>query len=212
MINIKEVSNMLGKTHAMVGIATAYTLLLPTNNIGLILCGTTVSALGSVLPDIDVSGTNTLAKKELFNAFLLIITYTLLTPVLLKYTGTSFVLPQIQSLGSTLTGLLILSVYSIIGVQSKHREFTHSLEGILLATASVTFIAPVLAKWFALGYTTHIALDLLNRKPIKLLSFVKKKTCLNLCSASGVTDKVIRYGSKVYVAIITYLWIAGLIL
>lgn len=198
---------MRGRTHAIVGMATALTALIPTNNIGLIVSGTVATAFGAIIPDIDVDGTNSLAKKELGKAALFTVAYAGTMPLLLELTGKAFTITALTLSSNLFIGLGILTVYSLLGFASPHRGFTHSIEGLLMATLGVYFTLPVLTTWFATGYITHLLLDLLNKKPIKLCLMLKKKFSFNLCTYDGIVDKLFNYGGKAYIFAIIYVWL-----
>ena len=67
----------------------------------------------------------------------------------------------------------------------------HSFAALALLTACVDMIYPDASACFAVGFLSHLALDILNRKPEKLLWPWKKGFCLGLCSARGLVNRIL---------------------
>lgn len=202
---------MRGKTHAIFGIATALTALLPTNNIVTIIGGTTAAAFGSIISDIDAEGVDTLAKQELRKAALTIVAYTFIMPVIAKFSKLPYSLGTITLSKYAPIGFALIALFLIIGFNSKHRHFTHSIEALIMSTAGLELLVPTIAPWYALGFITHTVLDMLNRKKITLSVILNKKFCLNFCDYNGIVDKVINIGSKCYIFVILYIWLFNLL-
>lgn len=95
--------------------------------------------------------------------------------------GFGSLLPDIDIKNSYISNLLLFPKC----LNLKHRGFTHS---VTLATA-VTFINVPLG----IGMFSHIALDLLNYKSIKLFEpFSDKKFALKLCKTNSKADDFLR--------------------
>ena len=52
-------------------------------------------------------------------------------------------------------------------------------------TAAVWLACPPLVPFFAVGYGSHLVLDVTNKQPIRLLYPLKLKASLGLCTARG---------------------------
>lgn len=90
-----------------------------------------------------------------------------------------------------LEGLALLLLLMLAGFCSEHRSFTHSLLGMTLFTAAVHLLAPGHALGFLAGFASHLALDLLNRAPLKLCYPFRKGSSLRLFRADGTADRVL---------------------
>lgn len=66
-----------------------------------------------------------------------------------------------------------------------HRSFMHSFLAAGMLTACMDVIYPDAVPYFAVGILSHLALDLLNRRSIKLFWPWKKGYCMGLCSSRG---------------------------
>ena len=54
-----------------------------------------------------------------------------------------------------------------------------------MLTGCVDVIYPDAAPYFAVGFLSHLALDLLNRRSVKLFWPWKKGYCMGICSSRG---------------------------
>ena len=90
-------------------------------------------------------------------------------------------LPDIDHKSSFISNLLIFPK----ALPLKHRGITHSLT----ANAVVAIINPALG----VGYLSHILIDLLNKRKIKLLApFSDKKYGLCIAKSNGILDEIIK--------------------
>ena len=104
---------------------------------------------------------------------------TLIPSMLLSAIGS--VLPDIDHKNSSITNTLIIPKY----LPLKHRGFMHSAT----LAAIVTYVNVPLG----IGMFTHIALDLMNYKTIKLFEpFSDKRFSLKICKSGGTFDDCIR--------------------
>lgn len=88
------------------------------------------------------------------------------------------------------TGIGIFAILCLVGIFQEHREFTHSLIALVLFSLSVgLFCYPIIIP-FTIGFLSHLLLDILNKKPIRLLYPKEKGVCLKLCYANKIADKV----------------------
>ena len=94
-------------------------------------------------------------------------------------------------MSTTIAGLIALIVLVVIGLKSNHRGFTHSILALALFSTVTCLILGETWKWFAIGYASHLVIDLLNKNGESLLFPLTTKVCLNLCKADGITNKVL---------------------
>lgn len=158
---------MMGKTHLTVGIAAALTALQPRTAAG---CFAAVlgGAIGGVICDIDTlrnEGSNDSIAVQLSA---LAIGASVLAADWYLNTG---ILRYVLTLGENrlLYGALALFTLWVIGFFSNHRGFTHSIAAGALFSQAVWMLCPPVVMPFASAYASHIVLDLLNKKGVRLL-------------------------------------------
>lgn len=180
---------MMSRTHVSMGIATALFAMHPTTPKECFI-GIVGGAIGGIVCDIDT------VKKDYQNdahtgqylafgiaCFVLLLDYFLKTGIC------SSVISDFSSV--TVVGILLFLVLYIKGYFSSHRTFTHSIMALLLMTISIALIHPQIATAFFFGFISHLLLDLLNKKGIRILYPLKKEVCLNLCYASKTTNSIL---------------------
>jgi inner membrane protein len=181
---------MTGKTHMAVGVGTALTLL-QTKDIKVIIGGTVLALIGSIIVDIDTEKSNgSKLVREIFATLAIVI----LLGVFLKIKYNVNTLGYITSNKSIMQmspALLLLLVMVVLGKLSTHRTFTHSLIGIVAFTLPIYMLVGSLYIWFLIGYIVHIIADLLNKKNVRLFYPIKGGVSLGLCSADGIVDKIL---------------------
>lgn len=185
---------MKGKTHIAVGLAstTLITSWLITP------AGLFSAILGSLWPDEDIDGSTISTRiSGLFKDILFIGLGIYLINIFLKKQGISFTLPTIiadlkfQLSIKTEFGIAILVAVFIWSRILGHRRFSHSFLGLFVNSFGVWLIFPNIVQWFALGYVSHILIDLLNHKGEELLYPLHFKFCLGLCDAGKLVDNII---------------------
>ena len=179
---------MQTNTHLAVGACLGLTLTLaePTEITVLGLCATSI---GAIIPDIDIDGTG---KKETKYIIMGISAILAIVPVLaglvcmpeifvcLKRTSFMSLISStaakstiswsyIAFLISTIIGLALFIGLCAFSNKTDHRTFSHSFMGMALFTFSILLINPLVAGFYLFGYLSHIGLDLLNYRPVKLL-------------------------------------------
>lgn len=60
--------------------------------------------------------------------------------------------------------LLSLIILYVIGLNSGHRKFTHSILGAVLYSGSMYIFCPPIFLSFVTGYISHMLIDLFNKK------------------------------------------------
>lgn len=73
---------------------------------------------------------------------------------------------------------------------SRHRGFSHSILALMLETAFLWLIFPAAAQPFAAAFTSHQMLDIMNKKPVRLLYPAGKGFCLGWFYADRLANKV----------------------
>lgn len=192
---------MLGGTHKRIGIAVSFAILRPTT-IPICLGTLAAGAIGGDICDIDILFKNHPAKdedpdrddhydgawEEAASNVLLFLLFVLVD----WYFGNGAVDYFFQHLGfHTLAAGAIFTLIIVCGTLAPHRSYMHSiLIGALMSGCLYVICAP-LAPAFAIGYATHIILDIVNKGEMALLWPVKKGFCLKLCSANKAANAVL---------------------
>ena len=181
---------MMGKTHISMGVATALLVGRPTNlGDGLVLV--IGGAVGGIMCDIEVHS-NPRVRDALYARF--IVGGIVLLAILIDLWIGGPVSDRVRHHENALLGaggalFVGTAVYSRL--VSRHRGFSHSVLALVLFSAGLVLVLPALSFAFALGFGSHVALDLLNRKPVQLFYPSERgKFCLRLCYAQGVTNNV----------------------
>jgi len=88
-----------------------------------------------------------------------------------------------------LAGVAILALTLWKGFRSEHRTFAHSLLFVLLVSVGCGLVCPPFAAPVLAGLVSHMALDLLNKKPLRLLWPLPVTLCLHLCASDGAANR-----------------------
>ncbi|MEE1035414.1 MAG: metal-dependent hydrolase [Agathobacter sp.] len=176
---------MLGKTHTVLGIASSLLITRPTT-VPEVIIAVTGGALGGWIVDIDIRnrGVNTdpeTDRETIYDgiiAFLFISIFVILDFLIGKgmcrYVTDNWGVPV---WGSMFAFIILL----LIGLNSKHRHFTHSFFCMALFTVVMYFFCRPLAIPFGIGYASHIVADLTNKEGVQILFPLPWKPCLNKC-------------------------------
>ncbi len=186
---------MLGKTHIAVGIPAAYLIMQP-KTLTEFAVATIGGSIGGVMADIDVhiNTENRFAAKASLDAL-----YGEMLAVAISF---SFIIADYFADGNLIDGIvkhvilsmigaIMLAALIVVGKMSEHRDRTHSLLAWALFTASVVMIEPHLGLAFAIGYGSHLFIDLFNKSPIRLLYPLKKGICFKLCYADRLGNELL---------------------
>ena len=179
---------MMGKTHLAVGMAVALVGLKNENITGVNDCLIALAggALGGAIPDIDILDNCKTHDAPLGEsvAFGLL----LIAAVIDYFTKGEMCSNILNNKTLAAAGLIGFILLSIKGYFSKHREFTHSILSLILFSFSVWLIYKPLGFAFALGFISHLALDSLNKREIKLFYPSDSGICFRICGANGLCN------------------------
>lgn len=185
---------MTGKTHMAAGIAVSLGATVPDTPKEMLIC-VAAAAVGAVISDIDVSTSD--ARRE-FNHFLGIAGIIVATVLFLEYYFRFGVFRMIKHHGylPLLLGLSCFVLICLFGKNKPHRSFMHSILALALLTGSVSLILPAAGVPFAAAMASHIGLDLLNKKKVKLFYPYRKGIAFSLCRADGVVSRTLFYAAS----------------
>lgn len=182
---------MMSKTHLMIGMAAALAGMKNDNITGISDCLIALAggALGGAIPDIDILDNHKKHDAPLGESVAFGFLFVAAVIDILTHGGMcSNILNNKTLAAAGLAGLIVLCIK---GYHSGHRGFTHSLLSLILFSFSVGLIYKPLGFAFALGYISHLALDTLNKKEIKLFYPCKSGICFKLCGADGSVNRVL---------------------
>lgn len=180
---------MLGKTHMMVGIAAALAVTRPDTVSGIVTAAA-VGAVGSLISDIDV-GTSSSHKDA--DKVILLTSIVAILAVIFDFAGQLGLIQRIMSnsgITRVITGCLIFIGTCAFGKEQPHRSFMHSLLALLILSFSVGLIYIPIVPYFMIGFLSHIATDVFNRRKVRLLYPLKGGVSLNLFRANGIANKL----------------------
>lgn len=182
---------MTGKTHVTAGMALTMLITQPSTVAETVMC-LGIASIGSVISDVDVS---TSKSRKNFNKIMIVITISVILVALAELIFHVGIVREISNNSNILRmiiGIMSLIIICMFGKNSPHRSFMHSFLGLALMTISAYIILPEFALYMAISVSTHIFLDIFNKKKVKLFYPLKKPAIsLKLCSAGGLVDSII---------------------
>ncbi len=87
-----------------------------------------------------------------------------------------------------IAGFVIICIFA---GGSGHRGFSHSLLAMALETACLWLIFPAAALPFAAAFMSHVLLDMMNKRSVRLFYPAKKGFCFGWFYADRLANKVI---------------------
>lgn len=204
---------MTGKTHTAAGVAAALMVTNPGNVRDLALCSA-VAAIGAVICDVDASRSEshqTLEKTVgiMTGAFLL------LAAVEWKWhLGIMSYIKRYSSVWQVASGILMLIGICVLGSGTPHRSFMHSIAGMACIGAVTYYILPV-AVWPAMtAMASHILLDTLNHRKVRIFYPLRSGMALGLCKSDGLINQMIFWiaSGLIVIRIIVFVLINGKLL
>lgn len=186
---------MLGKTHFTFGIASALIITQPQTVAGLI---TSVAggAIGGWVVDVDIKDRDIdiedeAGQERVFNTIIEAIFILILFGIDF-FTGKGMCKYIIDNWSVKVWGALLgILVFVIIGLNTKHRTFTHSLMAMLLFSGLVYMFCRPATIAFLIGYASHLVLDLLNKRGLQLFFPIRQRYCFDICASGGTANKVL---------------------
>ncbi len=182
---------MTGKTHVIVGtaagLAAASALVPGLASPAALACAAAGGALGGMLPDLDVRNTAHPLQERLARGGCAV----LLVAALALEAAAGWPLAHRAAeagLDAVALGAAALAVLCCAARLSPHRGFSHSLAALAGFAAAAWLVCPPLAPCVAAGMASHLALDALGRRPVRLAWPVRRGVCLGLCKTDGVVE------------------------
>lgn len=182
---------MQGKTHFAAALATSLVVCHP-QTIPVFIAGGLTGAIGGILPDLDSRTSE--AHQQADRIIGITIGAAVIMTIIdaLFHTGIYRKIVMRNSPDAWI-GIIAFVIICIFGMHQPHRSFMHSILALLLLSYCFGRFFPNTEQYFFAGYASHLVLDALNRKRERLLWPIGKGACLNLCSADGIADAMIRW-------------------
>ena len=176
------------KTHVMCSNFISLCLMRP-NSISdlLITCG--VATIGGLLPDVDLKDST---SDKLFDRLMTSLVTIVLMSVFIKYFFDIDLYCKIKECSyiNYLVSVCLFIVMAYLGSKSSHRSFTHSILGLFVYSAilSYGFGVNIVFPYFV-SHLSHIVLDLFNMKGVALFYPSKYRLCFGICDSNGKFNK-----------------------
>ena len=181
---------MLGKTHMAVGVAAGLVVMHP-QNIQELIVGTGTLAVGSVISDIDIGTSDSHKEADKIIALAGLACFAVAAAEATMHLGIYDRLMRNSSLMRILAGVAAFLLLCAFGKEQQHRSFMHSIPALVLLTGCVEIIFPLAAPYFAVGFVSHLALDLCNRRDERLLYPLKWGLSFGVCSSKGLVNRIL---------------------
>ena len=198
---------MLAKAHIAVGMAAAFSIVRPTT-VAEALPVIAGGALGCLICDLDCENKSEKSDSSHWrNVMVLVAAAALIEDHLLDAGMWSSLghsgdhLPALFApIGQYLwfAGLAGFVIICVFAGGSGHRGFSHSLLALALETLCLWLISPAVAMPFAIAFTTHILLDMMNKKSVRLFYPSKEGICLGWFYADRLANKAIAAGGTIW--------------
>lgn len=179
---------LLGKTHMAVGVAASLAVTQPTSIPEMILA-VGGGALGAVISDIDVETSN--SRREVDHITLISLTVVMAVLVSDYFLQAEIVNRVIQSSGLVriVTGILLFIGICTFGKKQPHRSFMHSFLALACLCVALGLVWEKIVIYFAVGFLSHLAADIFNKKKVRLMYPLKGGVSLGLFRAHGFANQ-----------------------
>ena len=194
---------MLAKAHIAVGLAAAFSIIRP-ETVAEALPVIAGGALGCLICDLDCENKSEKSDSSHWRGVMALVAAAALIEDHLLDGG------MWRSLGQSaqylwFAGLAGFVITCVFAGGSGHRGFSHSLLAMGLETACLWLIFPAVAAPFAIAFSSHVLLDLMNKRSVRLLYPAKKGICFGWFYAD-------RHANKVFAACGTVWLIAAILI
>ena len=175
---------MLAKAHIAVGMAAAFSIVRP-ETVAEALPVIAGGALGCLICDLDCEKKSEKSDSSRWRAVMALVAAAALIEDHLLDAG------MWRSLGQNgqylwFAGLAGFVITCVFAGGSGHRGFSHSLLAMGLETACLWLIFPAVAVPFAAAFASHVLLDMMNKRSVRLFYPAKK----------GISAGFMRTGSQ----------------
>ena len=184
-----EEAVLLGKTHMVVGIAATMAVTQPANIPELILA-VGGGALGALISDIDVGTSESHRDADRITVLSVIVVLAVLA---LDYFFSAGIINKVvrnSGYGRIIAGIFLFIGICAFGKEQPHRSFMHSFLALLLLGFAIGLVWEKAVIYFAVGFLSHLATDIFNKRKVRLLYPIKGGVSLGLFHASGLANHI----------------------
>ena len=178
---------MLGKTHMAVGIAATLAVTQPETIPEMILA-VGGGALGALISDIDVGTSESHRDADKITALSVVV---VLVMFALDYFFNAGIINRVvrsSGYGRIIAGILLFIGICAFGKEQPHRSFMHSFLAMLLLCFAIGMVWENAVIYFAVGFLSHLATDVFNRKKVRVLYPLQGGVSLGLFHANGLAN------------------------
>ena len=189
---------MMAKAHITIGMAAAFTSTTPTT-VPEALPVIAGASLGCLICDLDCDNK---AEKSDSSHWRIVMAVVAAAALIEDHLLGAGMWRSITNSGSYMWffGLLGFAVICTFASISSHRGFSHSFLALALETFSLWLVFPMAAAPFAIAFGTHQLLDIMNKRPVRLLYPFKKGFCLGWFYADRLANKLCAALGSVWLA------------
>lgn len=172
-----------------VGIAATLAITQPSGVSELVLA-VGAGSLGALISDIDVGTSNSHRDADKITALSVVV---VLAVFAMDYFCNTQIIERI--IGSSgylriIAGLLLFIGICAFGKEQPHRSFMHSFLALILLSFALGLIWEKAVIYFAIGFLSHLATDIFNKKKVRLLYPMKGGVSLGLFHAYGLANDI----------------------
>lgn len=172
-----------------VGIAATLAITQPSGVSELVLA-VGAGSLGALISDIDVGTSNSHRDADKITALSVVV---VLAVFAMDYFCNTQIIERI--IGSSgylriIAGLLLFIGICAFGKEQSHRSFMHSFLALILLSFALGLIWEKAVIYFAVGFLSHLATDIFNKKKVRLLYPMKGGVSLGLFHAYGLANDI----------------------
>lgn len=175
---------MVGAAAALVAVSAAMPAAATVPALALAAAG---GAAGGVFPDLDVKS----SAHPLRDRAARVAAATMLAGAVALDAargGTLLRAAAARGMAPVAIGVVALAGLLCAARLSAHRGLSHSLAALVALAAATWLACPPLAAPVAVGMASHLALDLLGHRPVRLLWPARGGVCLGICKTGGIVD------------------------
>jgi len=187
---------MLAKAHIAVGMAAAFSIMRP-ETVAEALPVITGGALGCLICDLDCENRS---EKSESSRWRLIMALTAAAALIEDHLLDAGMWKSLGHGSSYLwfAGMAAFVIICIFADGSGHRGFSHSLLAMALETLCIWFIFPSAAEPFAIAFASHVLLDMMNKRSVRLFYPAKKGLCFGWFYADRLANKAFAAGGTLW--------------
>ena len=145
--------------------------------------------MGGIIADVDITPSR--AHKDALTGRLIVVAIAAIALALDYWMDAGVCDYLVGHLGwQLIAGIALFVVLTFFGSHTEHRSATHSLVALAAFSFAVYLLCTPLVPFFAIGYASHLVLDITNKKPISLLFPLHIKAGLGWFEAKGLVNNV----------------------